>query len=576
MFQMEHLHLGEILGKGSFGRVYRGQRHGQAVAVKRTMLTHQAIQEVDILRSLEHPNILSLQEAIIEADYLFMVMPLCDEDLNTFLRREGPRNQPSRFFRVMRQLAAAVTECHRRQIVHRDIKPANILRRRCRFLLADFGLVETLTTAQPLLTEPAGTMVYWAPEQRRLEPYDTSVDLWALGLVAVEVATGIPCRQGEEEQHWASSLDEKYRAEMERLRFPVRWFIEGLLQDNPSHRRPAAHPATPTDSGVHTEASTASTSCSVNATTPTVTCPTGTASTREDTGFTITASIQDPGSTESPLPLDGCNMSDSDFLERLDEFLGFVDPFKDQEPESPPRPVPLPLGGLKAFGRPKPNTSTAVTDRSPSPSRKQEPQQAAVRTQRQSAIEIDIPAEKRNTCKQDKRYFINTEKISKQTNSHQPDNRQHEIHRHNIRPAQVTTKKDLPARVRTVGTMGPNVYLELRPDMCWRCGQGEHSRTHCTGNSILFCSSCGLLGTLTRNCPCHSHHRQREAAVQCDIPSASTQSEPPRKKLNRFRMPASRELALRACPRCRELREAKDNSKEKSHKSEARRKPILN
>ncbi|XP_044745114.1 MAP kinase-activated protein kinase 2-like [Coccinella septempunctata] len=96
----------------------------------------------------------------------------------------------------MRQLAAAVTECHRRQIVHRDIKPANILRRRCRFLLADFGLAETLTTTQPLLTEPAGTMVYWAPEQRRLEPYDTSVDLWALGLVAVEVATGLPCRQG--------------------------------------------------------------------------------------------------------------------------------------------------------------------------------------------------------------------------------------------------------------------------------------------------------------------------------------------------------------------------------------------
>ncbi|XP_044756568.1 probable cyclin-dependent kinase 9 [Coccinella septempunctata] len=58
MFQMEHLHLGEILGEGSFGRVYRGQRHGQAVAVKRTMLTHHAIQEVDILRSLEHTNII--------------------------------------------------------------------------------------------------------------------------------------------------------------------------------------------------------------------------------------------------------------------------------------------------------------------------------------------------------------------------------------------------------------------------------------------------------------------------------------------------------------------------------------
>ncbi|XP_044761070.1 uncharacterized protein LOC123318488 [Coccinella septempunctata] len=256
-------------------------------------------------------------------------------------------------------------------------------------------------------------------------------------------------------------------------------------------------------------------------------------------------------------------MSDSDFLERLDEELGLVEPLKDQEPESPPRPVPLPLGALKAFGRPKPNTSSAVTDRSTSSPRKQELQQAAVPAQRRNAMEVDFPTEKRN--KQDKRYFINKGKISKQ-----PDNRQHDIHRHNNRPdnRQITTK--IPARVRTVGTMGPNVYLELRHNMCWRCGQGEHSRAHCTGTPILFCSSCGLLGTLTRNCTCQSHHRQREAAVQCDIPSASTQSEPPRKKSNKVRMPTSRELALRACPRCRELREAKDNSKEKSRTTEAR------
>ncbi|XP_044763930.1 cyclin-dependent kinase 5 homolog [Coccinella septempunctata] len=89
----------------------------ETVAVKRTLLDQQAIHEVDMLRLLEHPNILPLHEAIIETDHLFMVMPLCDEDLNAFLRREGPRSQPSRFFWVMRQLAAALTECHRQRIL---------------------------------------------------------------------------------------------------------------------------------------------------------------------------------------------------------------------------------------------------------------------------------------------------------------------------------------------------------------------------------------------------------------------------------------------------------------------------
>ncbi|XP_044763331.1 cell division protein kinase 2 homolog [Coccinella septempunctata] len=131
-----------------------------------------------MLRLLEHPNILSLYEAIIQTEYLFMVMPLCDEDLNSFLRREGPRRQPSRFFRVMRQQAAGLTECHRQRIDNGDIKPANILRRRCRFLLADFGLAEKLTTGQPLLTEPAGTIVYWAPEQRNRMTRPSTCERW--------------------------------------------------------------------------------------------------------------------------------------------------------------------------------------------------------------------------------------------------------------------------------------------------------------------------------------------------------------------------------------------------------------
>lgn len=50
-----------------------------------------------------------------------------------------------------------------------------------------------------------------------------------------------------------------------------------------------------------------------------------------------------------------------------------------------------------------------------------------------------------------------------------------------------------PSNQRTVGIMGPKVYIEVRPDTCWRCGQAGHSRANCVGVPILFCSRCGLM-----------------------------------------------------------------------------------
>ncbi|XP_044763931.1 cell division control protein 2 homolog 3-like [Coccinella septempunctata] len=190
---MEKYRFEAILGEGGFGRVYsareRGQE-GQRRAVKEFHLSPVAAREAEFMGLFDHRNIVLLIETLVEPPYLYMVLPLCEEDLRTLLAREGPRRGPSSFFRVVRQIAVGLAECHRQSVLHRDLKPGNVLRQGARFMLADFGVADQLTPYRPLLTGLSSTPMYWSLQQLRQEPYNTAVDLWALGLVAMDVATG--------------------------------------------------------------------------------------------------------------------------------------------------------------------------------------------------------------------------------------------------------------------------------------------------------------------------------------------------------------------------------------------------
>ncbi|XP_044766252.1 cell division control protein 2 homolog 3-like [Coccinella septempunctata] len=187
--RMEKYSFEAILGEGGFGRVYRVResgQEGQQRALKEVRLNPEAVREAEFMGLFDHCNILPLIETLVEPPHLYL--PLCEEDLGTFLARDGPRRNPSSFYRVVRQIAVGLAECHRHSVVHRDLKPGNVLRQGARFMLADFGVAEQFTPCRPLLTELAGTPLYWSPEQLRREPYSTAVDLWALVLVAMNVA----------------------------------------------------------------------------------------------------------------------------------------------------------------------------------------------------------------------------------------------------------------------------------------------------------------------------------------------------------------------------------------------------
>ncbi|XP_044752350.1 branchpoint-bridging protein-like [Coccinella septempunctata] len=66
-----------------------------------------------------------------------------------------------------------------------------------------------------------------------------------------------------------------------------------------------------------------------------------------------------------------------------------------------------------------------------------------------------------------------------------------------------------PPATRTVGTGGYHVYLGLGPRSCWRCGNEGHRREHCGGERVKFCSRCGCVGVLSRDCCARTTDRDR-------------------------------------------------------------------
>jgi serine/threonine-protein kinase len=211
--------LGEVLGRGGMGEVYRAshQMLARPAAVKlirsevlgssspdhARVIIERFRREAEATASLRSPHTINLYDFGAAQDgTFFLVMELLDGlDFETLVRRFGPL-PPERAVYLLNQVCESLEEAHVRGLIHRDIKPSNLLT--CRMGLAvdfvkvlDFGLVKARETAErnePLLTAPdatAGTPAYIAPEVvRGGSVVDHRVDIYALGCVAYWLLTG--------------------------------------------------------------------------------------------------------------------------------------------------------------------------------------------------------------------------------------------------------------------------------------------------------------------------------------------------------------------------------------------------
>ncbi|HEX7878724.1 MAG TPA: serine/threonine-protein kinase, partial [Candidatus Eisenbacteria bacterium] len=202
------------LGSGGMGEVYRARdpRLGRDIALK-TLPADVAgdaqrlarfQREARTVAGLSHPNVVVLH-SIEEADGMhFLTMELVDgEGLDTVV---VPGGLPfPRVLELAIALSDALTAAHERGIVHRDLKPANVmLTRDGRLKVLDFGLAKpsdssstpdlsrAMTLDRPVSTvgQIVGTVPYMAPEQIRGEPTDSRTDLFSLGILVFELATG--------------------------------------------------------------------------------------------------------------------------------------------------------------------------------------------------------------------------------------------------------------------------------------------------------------------------------------------------------------------------------------------------
>lgn len=198
------------VGRGGMAVVYEAEdtraRGRGRVALK--MMSHRFIhdleaqrrfeREVEICRSLDHPNITRIFECFNSFGTNFMVMEFCDGiSLAEMLRHRGAPPQ-EQVRRIAGQLAAALAYAHGRGVCHRDLKPGNVMiDRGGRVKLMDFGLAKTAASTE--LTHAGdvlGTPRYMPPEQLTGKPVDHRADVFAFGCILWELLVGKPAFEG--------------------------------------------------------------------------------------------------------------------------------------------------------------------------------------------------------------------------------------------------------------------------------------------------------------------------------------------------------------------------------------------
>lgn len=204
-FKVPPYTLGRRLGGGAYGNVFEAEMEatGAKCAVKRMYLKEEEendedenagpsaqlreiAQEVEIMSSLAHPNIVKYMFCERDDNCISIFMELCSGGSLTSLINNGELGDPAQVKRILTDIISAVAYLHNKRIVHRDMKPDNVLFRDGRAKVTDFGTA-VLKRERGDLRLVKGTFAYMAPEILCGEPYGKACDVWSIGCIAADV-----------------------------------------------------------------------------------------------------------------------------------------------------------------------------------------------------------------------------------------------------------------------------------------------------------------------------------------------------------------------------------------------------
>lgn len=192
------------LGKGSYGAVYKARdlKTSELVAIKVISLSEgeegyeDICGEIEMLQHCNHPNVVRYLGSYQAEEYLWIVMEYCGGGsvADLLLATEEPLEERQIAY-ICGEALKGLAYLHQIFKVHRDIKGGNILlTEQGEVKLGDFGVAAQLTRTLSKRNTSIGTPHWMAPEVIQGTRYDGKVDVWSLGISAIEMAEGLPPR----------------------------------------------------------------------------------------------------------------------------------------------------------------------------------------------------------------------------------------------------------------------------------------------------------------------------------------------------------------------------------------------
>jgi len=252
---LRDFNIKDMLGQGAFGQVFKVIHKTSLITyalkvVKKGVITKHAMEkqilnEVRIMYSLKHPNVVSLYNHFEDDDNIYLVIEFCDNgQLYDVLKKKG-RFDEKTAAKFMADLVSGLDYIHNQDppIIHRDIKPENLLiSGENTIKLADFGWSNFGGGSNPRSTY-AGTPEYLAPEMINETGHSEKLDIWTVGILFFELITGktpfVP-RNAKDKGTFEKML--YHNILNGKINFPsdfpplARNLVQKLLQANPDNR----------------------------------------------------------------------------------------------------------------------------------------------------------------------------------------------------------------------------------------------------------------------------------------------------------------------------------------------------